>query len=257
MALSASLTSVLTGVANAQTVVFAETFSDPVPLGAWSDCQHDVDTPTAWCGGLSGRYRADWWAYPSGWPDTATQRGYPVGGYYDPEHTVWVSDGSLHIRLFRDGGPVHSVAVVPKPLMSRLYGWYEERFRVVKPASGYKSAHLLWPSSGKCANCEIDFPEAEWTRPISAYSHPKDRSAQDVHMSGESWASWHTSRIEWTRNDVKFYLDGQLVGTSTKGVPDVPMTWILQNESALDGSEAAPNSWAQMDIDFVRGGTYD
>ena len=29
------------------------------------------------------------------------------------------------------------------------------------------------------------------------------------------------------------------------------MDWIIQNESALDGESAAPNSSAQMDISYV------
>ncbi|MFD0384897.1 hypothetical protein ACFQ2B_29575 [Streptomyces stramineus] len=73
----------------------------PAPRGAFSDCDHFPDTGRAYCGGLTGRTRADWWAYPDGWPDTATQRAYPVGGRYDPATTVWISGGRLHLRLWR------------------------------------------------------------------------------------------------------------------------------------------------------------
>ncbi|TVL89762.1 hypothetical protein [Streptomyces sp. SAJ15] len=59
---------------------FADDFSTPVPLGAFSDCNHNVDTPRAYCRGLTGSTRSNWWAYPRQWPDTATQRGFAVGG---------------------------------------------------------------------------------------------------------------------------------------------------------------------------------
>ncbi|MFJ9150506.1 hypothetical protein ACIRP7_21035 [Streptomyces sp. NPDC102270] len=62
--------------------VLAEDFNgDRVPLGSFSDCAHDVDTSAAHCGGLKGKYRDNWWAYPTGWPDTAVSRG----------RTWWVS----------------------------------------------------------------------------------------------------------------------------------------------------------------------
>ncbi len=60
--------------------VFAEDFDgDVVPLGSFSDCDHDADTPNAHCGGLTGSYRADWWAYPRGWYDTAHPRNHSNG----------------------------------------------------------------------------------------------------------------------------------------------------------------------------------
>lgn len=248
----------LTPSASAATpTTFADEFTEPAPLGSFSDCNHSAATPQAVCVGLAGRYRSDWWAYPTGWPDTATQRGYPVVGVYDPAGTTWVSGGQLHVRLFRSAsGPVHSAALVPKPLMGGLYGTYEERFRVSHVAPGYKSAHLLWPSGdSNCPGCEIDFPEQEWTGDVHAYTHPRDGDRQDAHDTDQSWSEWHTSRIEWTPIAIRYYLDGRLIGTSTQGVPDQPMTWILQNEAALNGDQAAPNSWAQLDIDWVRGTT--
>ena len=40
----------------------------------------------------------------------------------------------------------------------------------------------------------------------------------------------------------------KLIGQSTRDVMDVPATWVIQNESSLDGESAAPNSSAQMNI---------
>ena len=209
-----------------------------------------------------GTVRADWWAYPDGWPDTATQRGYPVGGRYDPATTVWISrspagDGQLHIRMWRGAdGPVHSATVVPRPLMGIRYGAFEERWRVSRAAPGYKSAHLLSPvDNAACPGCEVDFPEGEWAHTIYAYAHHEDGAggAQDGFATGARWDRWHTSRIEWTPGDVKFLLDGRLVGESTTAVPGTAADWDIQNESALSGPSAPPNSRAQLDITWVRG----
>lgn len=231
---------------------FSDHFDTPVARGSFSDCSHYVDTPRAYCSGLPASVGAKWWAYPAGWPDTATQRDYPVGGYYDPASALWISGGRLHVRMWRGGGAVHSAAVVPKAMMNLRYGRYEERFRVIRAAEGYKSAHLLWPVVNDGCS-EIDFPELEWTESISAFTHPRTCGRQDAFDTGEAWTDWHTSVIEWTPGRVKYFLDGRLIGQSTRGVPDRPMSWIIQNEAALDGSQAAPGSWAQMDIDYVRG----
>ncbi|MDF3290664.1 glycoside hydrolase family 16 protein [Streptomyces silvisoli] len=242
-------------------LAFTDTFNTPVPEGAFSDCKHHVDTPAAYCGGLPTAVATKWWAYPAGWPDTATQRHYAVGGYYDPATTLWISGGQLHIRMWRGAtGPVHSATIVPKRLMGLRYGAYEERWRVSHIAAGYKSAHLLSPTDNdRCPNCEVDFPEGEWTGGIYAYAHHMNAAdgEQDGFGIHATWGQWHTSRIEWTPGDLRFYLDGRLVGESRTAVPDTPADWDIQNESALNGRSPAPSSWAQMDIARVRGWSWD
>ncbi len=208
------------------------------------------------CPGLAPAYRAHWWAYPVGWPDTATQRGYPVGGYYDPDTTVTINNGMMHIRMWRKGGPVHSCAVVPTPAMGRKYGRYVETFRVSKTAPGYKSAHLLWPASGNqnTTSFEVDYPENEWDQGISGFLHAGSMSQVSCD-TGVRWGDgqWHTTEIQWTPTSLKFLMDGhvKLTETDSRYIPTVPMDWIIQNESALNGEKAAVDSSAQLDIKSV------
>ena len=237
--------------------VFADTFNGQhVPLGAFSGCNHATDTPAAYCTGLTGPTRAAWWAYPDEWPDTATQRHYPVGGYYHPEDTVWIApstsgDGQMHIRMYRpaSGGPVHSATVVPKAAMGLKYGRYVIRERASHVGTGYKSAQLLWPVSGGGCD-EIDFPENSHSVPVSAFDHPANCGTQTAIDTGASWSQWHTYTIQWTPQGVDFYVDSRHVGHSSK-TPDIPMDWDIQNESSLDGQHAAPGSWDQIDITYV------
>jgi hypothetical protein len=230
------------------TLKWSANFSAPVALGQFSGCDDNADGPDPSCANLPASLRSQWWAYPWPWPDTATQRGYPVGGYYDPRQTVWISGGQMHIRMFRDAAGMHSAAVVPKAAMGQLYGKYVETFRVPKIAPGYKSAHLLWPSGN--ADYEVDYPENEWDTGISAYVHA-GQDPQQAFDTGASWGTWHTTALEWTPKRLSFFLDGKLIGTTTQGVPNVPMDWIIQNESALNGESAAPDSSAQIDIAAV------
>ena len=231
-------------------LVWSTNFPVAAPLGSFGgggngSSVHAPDLPSA--------LQSQWGAYPSGWADTATQRGLSVGGYYDPGTTVWISGGQLHIKLWRGAsGSVHSAALVPLAAQGRTYGRYVETFRVPEIATGYKSAHLLWPSNGDqdTSSFEVDYPENEWDTGISAYVHAGD-DPQQAFPSGASWSGWHTSEIDWTPNSLSFRLDGKLIGSTTTGVPDEPMDWIIQNESALNGESAAPNSSAQMDISYV------
>ncbi|OIJ67366.1 glycoside hydrolase family 16 protein [Streptomyces mangrovisoli] len=239
--------------------VVAENFNgDSVPLGSFSDCDHDAETSGAYCAGLTGSYRDNWWAYPTGWPDTATDRGRDVGGVYHPEDTVSVGpdasgDGVMRIRMFRpaDGGPVHSAAVLPRAVMDMAYGKFSARIRVVKPATGYKSAWLHYGDG-----CETDFPEGNWDDGFAAFQHPCGGGDQDYFPGADDWTQWHTVSTEWTPGQVRFFVDGKQIGSDTRGVADQPLSWVLQNESALEGPGAAPGSSAELDITWVAAYAY-
>lgn len=231
--------------------LFVTDFPGAVPIGAFSDCNNEVDTPRAVCNGLRpyGEYFSNWWAYPSGWPDTAKSGadgnvGAPFGGVYRPESTVSVSDGAMHIRMFRPsaGGENAVATVVPRKCMDRQYGRYSERFRVVHADPGFKSAHLFYRDG-----YEIDYPENDYGATISAYTHPGGARF----ATAAKWSDWHTTDIEWTAGVVKFHLDGVLIGTATDKVPSIKMSWILQNESSILGPFAAPGASAQLDIAWV------
>ncbi|MFC7303915.1 glycoside hydrolase family 16 protein [Streptomyces monticola] len=239
--------------------VVAEDFNgDRVPLGAFSDCDHAPDTQAAYCGGLSGKYRDNWWAYPTGWRDTANDRDRDVVGVYHPEDTVSVGpapsgDGRMRIRLWRpqDGGPVHSAAVVPRAVMQMKYGKYSARIKVTRPAPGYKSAWLHYG-----AGCEMDHPEGEWTGELTAFHHPCGGGEQGYFPGAGDWTRWHTVSTEWTPGHVRFFVDGRQIGHDTRNVPDTALSWVMQNESALEGPGAAPGSSAQLEVTWVAAYTY-
>jgi hypothetical protein len=226
-------------------------FSESAKLGTFSGCNDG--TPTALCTGLPTALQSQWWAYPYPWPDTATEEKLPLGGYYDPGQTVWISGGEMHIRMFRTTQWIRSAAVLPKAAMGMLYGKYEERFSVSAGASsGYKSADLLWPADNALPGSEVDFPEGNWDSTFCAYVHSPSESGQLNFCPAATWTQWHTSEIVWAPNSLTLYLDGNVIGSVTgKWVPDEPMSWVLQNESALVGAEAPENSSAQINISNI------
>jgi beta-glucanase (GH16 family) len=233
----------------------------PVPLGGFSDCNHNPSTSAAVCLGLPASLQQIWWAYPDGWPDTATQRNLPVHGYYRPQDTVWISNGVMHIKMFRNAatGFNESAAVLPMKAFALTYGKFVERWKVSKTGMGFKSAHLLYPlPAGNC--CENDFPEADWdgVKTVHAYSHSgapgPNQATFDTGVPFNATA--HTSTITWTPGSITFLLDGVTVGQVTaasgKVIPSDPLRWVIQNESALDGEQSALGQSAQMDITQVK-----
>ena len=235
-------------------------FPQAAPLGSFSGCDNFDRTPAAFCSGLPAGLRSQWWAYPNVWPDSATEVHMRLGGYYDPSHTISISDGQMHIRMFRDAGPIHSAAAVPKAAIGLMYGKYVERFRVSDPDSstGYKSSHLLWPTS-EPLKYEVDYPEGAWDSGFCVHVHSVAQGSEtkNVCPPGVTFATWNTTEIEWWPGNLAFYLNGtevyHLTGT---WVPDEPMSWIIQNETALNGEIAPENSSAQLNIDYVAVYTY-
>lgn len=237
--------------------LWAENFnSEQYAVGRVSNCAGDHDHR---CEGLAGtRYYDTIGAYPNGWEDTATSGadgngGRDFGGYYRPQDTIsfykdGTGDGLMRVHMYRpsSGGSNRVAAVVPRKCMNLRYGKFTERFIVRSKTSGYKMAHLRYTPN------EVDFPEAGGnfdTDPISVFTHGFNESSADV-APNSAWTAAHTASTEIVPGQLRFYLDGKLVKTVNADFPDTA-DWILQNESALGGSYAAPGSSVNIDTTFL------
>jgi beta-glucanase (GH16 family) len=187
--------------------------------------------------------------YPEGWRDTSGH------GAYRPDEVLSVHDGVLDFRLQLIDGEPSAAAVVPVlDSYGQTYGRYTVRLRA-DPVPGWKIAFLLWPDSERWPDDgEIDFPDADLEHDIGAFLHHADPAgtveefATDVKL-----ADWHTAVIEWSPGLVEFRLDGVLVGSSTSGVPDGSMHFVLQTETGSTAGEpgGAPTDEAHVQVDRV------
>lgn len=211
----------------------------------------DFNTPVA-MGQFPAAVSSKWSAYPSGWTDTSRN------GRYAPQ-VVSVHDGMMDIYLHTEAG-VHLVAA-PVPVIpgattwnDQLYGRYAVRFRA-DPVPGYKTAWLLWPKSNTWPrDGEIDFPEGNLNSTISAFMHRQGAttgSDQDHYRTNARYPDWHTAVVEWAPGRVQFFLDGVSIGKSTTRVPNTPMHWVLQTETAIDGSSVPDDAEGHVYIDWV------
>ena len=217
--------------------VFSDDFTTDVPLGSF---------PAA----VSSR----WWAYPSPWKDTTGN------GTYSPQE-ISVHDGVLDMYLHTEAG-VHMVAA-PLPIVQPgpnrygqglLYGRYTVCFRA-DAVAGYKTAWLLWPDSKNWpADGEIDFPEGTLTGTISAFLHHRGATTgtdQDAFRTTVTYTSWHVATIEWTAKTCRFVLDGSVIGTSRRRIPNTPMHWVLQTETATDGTIPSDTAAGHVLVDWI------
>lgn len=191
------------------------------------------------------------------WPGTYSTTWDNYDGFCDTACTGWYSDttlsvhdGALDMNLHTAGGK--ALVAAPSPILpgqaawtGQLYGRYTITFRS-DPVVGYKTAWLLWPDDGHtCGNgktgwdCgEIDFPEGNLDSDISGFNHCPGNPTQNCEIveSPTRYAdgNWHTAVIEWTPGLIKFILDGTELGREADAaqVPIVPMTWVLQTETA-------------------------
>lgn len=217
-------------------LIFWDDFAQAMPVG------RDLQTAT----------RGRWGAYPDGWRDTSRN------GTYSPMKNISIGHGELRVDLRTVDGVHQVAALVPKingpgEPEGQLYGRYAVHFKTDK-LPGYKIAWLLWPDSDDWDDGEIDFPEANLDGRIEAFCHqPGNPREQDAFTSRRGTRGWRTAITEWTPGYVAFQLDGVEIGRTTDParIPRVPMHWVLQTETALDGSRPGPDIAGRVRIDWV------
>jgi hypothetical protein len=182
-----------------------------------------------------------WTEYPDGWPST-----YSAGNAegYQPSTVLSVHNGVLDFYLHSNsrGNPV---GADPSPLPGgRRYQTYGAWSFCEKAAPAdshglddFHQAPLLWPlESNKWQSAESDYPEADLSAlDFSSFSHWGRSGAQDVFdvQSVEpnfDPTQWHVYTQAWGPGFRSYYIDGQLVGTSTSQVWSGPERWQLQIE---------------------------
>lgn len=233
--------------------VFADNFTTDVPVGGFSGCTWTTSLTHSNCTGLPRAVRAKLWAYPDTWHDTSGR------GEYYPSQVLSIHNGVLDFHLHTANG-VHMVAAVLPKIQGTAdgtglkYGAYAVRFKAAA-LPGYKVAWLLWPDSNIWpSDGEIDFPEGSLDGTIDAFMHHMGAttgSQQNAYATSQRFSKWHTAIIEWTPTYCRFILDGRTIGTSVASIPSDPMHWVLQAETALNGSPPADSTSGNILVDWV------
>lgn len=219
-----------------------------------------------------------WDAYPTSYLDTSDQ------GRYNPAKTVSCADSKMLVRLWWEEGEdkpwvctLRPIVITGEPLpYTHDYGRFSIRWRLKSNAGdGYKIAWLTWPVSNSNHNAEggdgeLDYPEITDFSPsngaavaLKGYVHWQEGklpagSYQSLIVNQTVNAyEWHTDTIEWLPGIVKYIRDDVTLGQLTDaqltppyGVPNTPMSWRIQSETAI-GRTTVDTDEMEIEIDWV------
>ena len=210
-----------------------DTFTKDAPLGSLAPARANQIV-------YIGDHGMAWTGYPDGWPSTYS--GHAEG--YQPSTVLSVHDGVLDYHLHNDAHG-HPVGADPSPLPGgNRYQTYGAWSLCEKVAPGdrhnladFHQAFLLWPRNfHDWLTSESDYPEHDLnSRSFAGYSHYARSGAQavfDIHTVIPSFNNrqWHVYTQTWGPGFRSYYVDGRLVGTTTRRVWRGPERWQLQIE---------------------------
>jgi len=255
-ALTFTVAATVTSPVMATPTAAAPTNASAMPVGNlpnWTQNYSEDFTTAAARGSVDAVYGSPMAGY-NGFSDTSGH------GTYDPGSVLSVSNGALDYYLHTENGRPRVAAPVLNNYAGQTYGRYSVRFRSDK-LPGYKIAFLLWPETDDWNEGEIDWPEGnlgDRMSPASAikgsYSNGsvKFDPPNRVYSATDS-TGWHIATTEWTPGGVQWFWDGQLVGSTTQpaGVPDTDFRWVLQAETALDGSTPSADTAGHLQVDWA------
>lgn len=227
--------------------------TDAMPVGdlpGWKQNYREDFTKPARLGEIEEVYGSGMRGY-DGFPDTSKR------GIYTPDRVLSVSGGVLDFYLHTATVEGVSAPRVAAPILNRwkgqTYGRYSLRFRA-DDVAGYKVAFMLWPSSDRWEEGEMNFPEGRLSTTISAYSHCVGNPADNclAAFTGVDMRDWHVATTEWTPAGVTFFLDGRRLGTATgEGVPSTKFRWTLQAETEIGGDGTPPSAAGHLQVDWA------
>jgi hypothetical protein len=207
----------------------------PMPVGnlpGWRQTfTEDFNQPLS-RGSFPGPYASKWTSY-SGFPN------HSKAGTYDKK-IISAQNGVLDLHLHAENG--RPLTAAPVPLVNgrwggQTYGRFSVRMKA-DAIGGYGATFLLWPDSDNWYEGEIDYPESTFSEVVKGYNHCIGNPAVNClwFNTDKRYNTWHTYTIDWRPEKLTFLLDGVVVGTTTRDIPNKPMHWVMQVESPTPSS---------------------
>jgi hypothetical protein len=227
--------------------------SSSMPVGdlpGWHQVLAQDFTATTPVGGFPGPYAGKWMSY-DGFTDTSGV------GFYD-QSIISAHDSSLDLYLHtQDGRPL---GAAPIPLVNGQWGGQKYGMFSVRMKSdslhNFGAAFLLWPDSNDWNDGEIDFPEVPLDGTVSGFNHCPGNPQQNCMAANTdvNVTQWHVYTIKWTPSELSFLIDGKVVGSTTKNIPQAAMHWVGQ--VGTNGVKPASSVNGHLLIDWMAIYTY-
>ncbi|WIB78708.1 glycoside hydrolase family 16 protein [Curtobacterium sp. MCPF17_002] len=170
-------------------------------------------------GQFAKTYAKSWQPYPDG-----------SGGMYSAGTQVSSHDGLMDVVLDGKNGTAGTFGT-PTDAWTHVGGKFSVRAKATG-GTGNGAAFMLWPTSDKWSDGEIDFPEGNFESTPMAFHHsmtPGNEASATSASTGVSWRSWHTYSVEWIPGkSVTYLVDGKVVQKVTKDVPKTAHRYMFQ-----------------------------
>ena len=166
--------------------------------------------------------------WPSRFVNNELQRYVP-----NDARTAFVSDGILNIRAMKADGGVISARM--NTTGSWKYGYMEARLKLPKGKGTWPAFWMMpndqslgWPACG-----EIDIMEEVGVDPnitsssihTKAYNHTKNTQKTKDRLTPGAEDEFHTYALVWTEDEIKTYIDGELLLTFGNDKAENNDTW--------------------------------
>ncbi|WP_267421381.1 MULTISPECIES: family 16 glycosylhydrolase [unclassified Curtobacterium] len=177
------------------------------------------DTPAAAGGAFAATYANAWQPYPDA-----------TGGKYWSSLITSAHDGVMDVAMDGTHGAAGTFGT-PTGAWSHVGGTFSIRAKASGGAAN-GVAVMLWPTSNVRADGELNYPEGQFDGRPTVFHHSMVPGHEDKAKSIDthvSWHGWHTYTTDWVPGQyVKYYLDGELIGTVTENVPTTPHRYMFQ-----------------------------
>lgn len=173
------------------------------------------------------------------------------GGERRSENTI-VQDGKLILRTQEQDGHWTAAGVSNSRALKMTYGKYVVRARF-DAGDGVRAVALLWPT-GHVWPPEVNFYEIPASDPQRTTNQLTNHYGEDNSMIHRSYdgdfTEWHDVGVEWTPDELRFTLDGEVMETITEHVPDRDMWLALQTATGTGGPSSEPGSETPSQVDM-------
>ena len=184
-----------------------------------------------------------------------------------------VKNGSLQIHCLKENGKIYSGRVYARVKQGWKYGYIEARIKLPKGKGTWPAFWMMpvnftkWPDDG-----EIDIMEEVGYHPnytsssihCEKYNHQKGTQKTEERFTSGAEDDFHVYALEWTRDYIKTYVDGNpLLNFDNDGTGDYK-TWPFNKEFYVIFNLAWGGAWggqqgvdesvlpATMQIDYIR-----
>ena len=249
----------------------------PLTQAAMEKGEIDIDVPEGYSLAWHEEFEtdgmpsaADWWyeTGAGGWGNNEIQTY--VAGSEGGENLAYISDGSMKIRTMKVGGKVCSIRINTKRYWT--YGWFEARLKVSDVPGAWPAFWMMpqnfktWPGDGEIDIMEYAISTQGKNKSSSsihcnAYNWPKGTQKTHVQSVSNAATEFHVYALEWTADEMKFYIDGKVhltFANDKKGYDTWPFNtpFYLKFNQAWGGNMGGSTDEAQLpavyEIDYVR-----